>query len=151
VTGAIALSLTVLDGELAITRLAPDAAVPSWATDAHPLMSVTRTAEELSIVAPARAIPAGVECEGPWRALAVRGPLDFGLVGILADLAGTLARAGVSLFAISTFDTDLVLVRDDALDAAIAALRSRGHSVIVGESSGPIGPAPSGTASGDMR
>ena len=67
--------------------------------------------------------------EPGWRALAVAGPLDFGLTGILASLASPLAAAGVSIFAISTYDTDYVLVREQALAVAIDALRAAGHDV----------------------
>jgi hypothetical protein len=72
-------------------------------------------------------VPAGVRCEPGWRALAVEGPLDFGLTGILASIATPLAEAGISLFAISTFDTDYVLVKAERLDDAMEALRRAGH------------------------
>ena len=126
-----ALGLSVLPNELAIARLAANADVPTWALQQHaPLISITRTEHELSIVAPAALIPASVAREGPWRALAVHGPLDFSEVGILAALAAALADAGVSLFAISTYDTDLLLVRSERLADAVAALSAAGHRVV---------------------
>jgi hypothetical protein len=122
-----ALSLRTLAGELAVCRLPTDAPAP--APGAGALWSVTRTADELSIVCPVADAPAGAEVEGGWRALKVAGPLDFALTGILAAIAAPLAEAGVSIFAVSTYDTDYVLVRDAALPAAAAALRRAGHDV----------------------
>lgn len=113
---------------LAIARLAADSTVPEWA--ASPVFSVvTRTSEELSIVCPEARVPSGVTAERGWRALKIEGPLDFDEVGILASLAAPLAEAGVSIFVISTYETDYVLVRDDRLDAARSALAEQGHTV----------------------
>jgi uncharacterized protein len=121
-------SLSVLDRRFAICRLEPGARVPDWA-GAGDVWSVTRTPDELSVVCEAEGVPEAVECERDWRCLKVDGPLDFSLVGVLASIASALASARVSLFAISTFDTDYVLVRDSDLDAAIRTLRSAGHPV----------------------
>lgn len=82
---------------------------------------------ELSAVCAFDLVPPGTQCEGPWRILAVRGPLDFALTGVMASLATPLADAGVSLFAVSTHDTDYLLVRAADLDRAVAALRAAGH------------------------
>lgn len=120
------LELDVLDGRWAIARLDPDSPVPEWASDPV-LGAVVRTADELTVVSRAERIPDGVRAEGPWAALAVRGPLDFALTGILASLAAPLADAGVSIFALSTFDTDLLLVRDGDVERAGAALTAAGH------------------------
>jgi uncharacterized protein len=123
-----ALSLRVLAGELAICRLPPDAPAP--AVFAHaPLFSVTRTHDELSIVCPVGDAPPDAVVEPGWRALQVAGPLDFGLTGVLSAIAEPLAQARVSIFATSTFETDYVLVRAAALDAAVEALRQAGHEV----------------------
>ena len=124
----VALRLSVLEDRLAICRLAPDSEVPSWATEAG-FFSITRTTDELSIVCPAPNIPDEVICESGWRALVLEGPLDFSLVGILASVATPLAEAGVSVFAISTYDTDYLLVQEDSLGTAVAALRESGHGV----------------------
>jgi hypothetical protein len=124
------MKLLVLPDRLAICRLAPDATVPSWAWEGA-FVSVTRTADELSIVCAEPCLPDHLEAvERGWRALRVAGTLDFALVGILARLAAPLAEAGVSIFALSTFDTDYLLVRAADLDTAVAALRSAGHEVI---------------------
>ena len=122
------LRLTLLPGSFAVARLDPASPVPEWAA-AGELTSITRTAAELSIVCAQEGVPATVKAERDWRCLAVAGPLDFSEVGILAELTGALADSGVSLFALSTFDTDYLLVRAGDLETAVAVLRERGHSV----------------------
>jgi hypothetical protein len=109
-------------------RLPADSPLPLWATDAE-FFSVTRTSDELSIVCPAARVPHGVVAETGWSVLKVNGPFALSEVGVLAALSAPLALANVSLFAISTFDTDYLLVSDKQLDAAIAALHSAGHRV----------------------
>ena len=115
--------LRVLAGRFAICRLPPDAAVPAR------FFSMTRTPEELSIVCAEADAPEGAKREPGWRMLQVAGPLDFALTGVLAAIAAPLAQAGVSIFAISTFDTDYVLVKDENLARAEEALRAAGHTV----------------------
>lgn len=123
------LALRVFPEAFAVVRLDTDAALPGWATDGK-WWSVTRTAEELSIVCAASALPDGPDrVEGGWRLLGVEGVLDFSLIGILAELAGVLAEAEVSVFVVSTFDTDYLLVPGERLDHAVAALRAAGHRV----------------------
>ncbi len=121
------LHLQLLEGTLAVCRLEPRSAVPDWALSAGPLCSVTRTPEELSVVCPEARVPAGIRCERGWRALKVQGPLDFGLTGILDALTDPLARADISIFALSTYDTDYLMVREANLDAALQTLRAAGH------------------------
>ena len=122
------LTLDVLPERFAVVRLAADAAVPEWAQGAGALVSVTRTADELSIVCPEAAVPTDLPAQRGFRGLRVRGPLDFSVVGVLASLAGPLAAAGVSLFALSTYDTDYLLVRAADLERAVAALAGAGHA-----------------------
>ncbi|GDY30499.1 ACT domain-containing protein [Gandjariella thermophila] len=122
-------------GEYAVARLAADAEVPPGLLGASGLVSVTRTPDELSVVCPAEhlgALPAGARTSDGWRLLTVRGPLEFTLTGIMAALSAALAAAGVTLFALSTFDTDHVLVRSADLDRAVRALRDGGHQVHTG-------------------
>jgi hypothetical protein len=83
------------------------------------------------VVCPESVVPEGVRREDGWRCLGVRGPLAFELTGVLAALAAPLAAAGVPIFALSTFDTDYLLVPGDRLDAALAALDAAGHRVHV--------------------
>jgi hypothetical protein len=122
------LLLSVLPDRLAICRLPADAPVPAPPAVGG-LWSVTRTQYELSLVLSESEAPAEGRIEPGWRALKVAGPLDFSLTGILAALAGPLAEAGISLFAIATYDTDYVLVRDVDLERATAVLRAAGHRV----------------------
>ncbi len=122
----VRLDLDVLDGHFAVARLDPSEPIPEWAI-ASPLTSFTRTTAELSIVCPAKQVPADVRHVSTFRALAVRGPLDFGTVGVLLSLAHPLAGAGISIFAISTFDTDYVLVGGADLARAAGALEAAGH------------------------
>jgi uncharacterized protein len=122
------LRLSVLPETLTICRLAPDEDLPAWATRGG-FSSATRTPEELSIVVAKDRVPAGVRAEGAWRALKVAGPIPFSAVGILALIAEPLGRAKISLFAISTFDTDYVLVAAERLEDARLALCQAGHAI----------------------
>ncbi len=122
------LNLDLLDGAYAVVRLDPDESVPAWARGGA-LWSITQTPEELSILCASERVPPGFRTEGPFRALKVRGPLDMALTGVLTSIADPLANASLSIFALSTFDTDYVLVRESALEAAIRTLRLAGHQV----------------------
>lgn len=121
-------ALSVLRGSFAIVRLAADSPLPQWATDKE-FFSATRTSDELSIVCAAGRVPEGVVSERGWRVLKVNGVFALSEVGVLAALSASLAAADVSLFVISTFDTDYLLVNEKQLDHAIAALRRAGHRV----------------------
>jgi hypothetical protein len=123
------LPLELLGDTLAICRLPAEAALPAWASSPGPFLTVSRTPDELSITLVQRAVPAGVRCERNYRALRVRGQLSPNLVGILLSIADPLAKAGLSIFAISTYDTDYVLVKARDLPAALAALREAGHQI----------------------
>jgi hypothetical protein len=119
-------TLLVLDGTFAVCRLGGEAPIPPWATAGH-FFSVTRTADELSIVCAQDAVPEGIVCERGWRCLRVAATMPFSVVGVLASLAAPLAEAGISVFAVSTFDTDYLLVREKDLERALDALRRMGH------------------------
>jgi len=122
------LSLSVMKQTLAVCRLEPDAPIPRWATEAA-FLSVTRTVDELSVVVPEDCVAGDVQCERGWFALKVAGPLDFTLTGVLASLASPLAEAGISIFAISTFDTDYLMVKTADLEPALEALMRARHRV----------------------
>jgi hypothetical protein len=122
------LTISTLPGRLAVCRLDPRAQVPAW-TAGGSLVSVTRTAEELSVVCGEDVVPDGVRCEKGWRCLRIRGPLAFSEIGVVSSLAAPLARAGISVFVVSTFDTDHILVREELLGAAQAVLASEGHTI----------------------
>jgi hypothetical protein len=115
------LELLILDDRLAVCRLDRGDGVPSWATRGD-FFSITRTLDELAVVCPESIVPEGVGAERGWRALRVSGIVDFSLVGILANLAVPPAEAEIRLFALSTFDTDFVLLMEDDLGRAVEAL-----------------------------
>ena len=123
------MELHVLAETLALARLPAQAAVPAWVAG-RDFLVVARTQRELSIVCRDDAVPAThAEVERGFRALAVAGTLDFALTGIVAALAAPLAEAGISIFGISTYDTDHILVRADRLDDAKAVLVKAGHTI----------------------
>lgn len=100
-------------------------------TDKNSFFSFTKTTDELSVVCSESSI-VGIEditCEKGWKALKVAGPLDFGLIGILANLSSILANANISIFVISTYDTDYLLIKDVHLTQAINCLEAEGHHV----------------------
>jgi len=123
------VTLLVLDDRLAVARMDPGAPLPAWASQGS-LWSITRTPDELSVVCAASAVPDGVQAERGWRCFRVAGPLDFSLTGVLASIAGPLAAVRISIFSVSTFDTDHILVREQDVSAAIDCLRNAGHEVI---------------------
>lgn len=122
------LQLIVAPERVAVVRLEPHAAVPFWAR-AGAFVSVTRTEDELSIVCPASAVPAEVPCEGPFSRIQIRGPLAFSETGVLVSLASPLSEAGISLFALSTYDTDHILVAEQDRDRALEVLEAAGHRI----------------------
>lgn len=117
------LTIRLLPHRLSICRLAADAAIPSTLLQAHAgFLSITRTADELSIVCPEALVPKDAKAEHGWRAFQVQGPLDFSLTGIIAALTAPLSEAKISVFTVATFDTDYLLVREKDLEGAISAL-----------------------------
>lgn len=124
-------TLTVLPDRLTVCRLEPDQPVPDWAQRGG-FYSITRTDEELSIVCREENAPENIRCERGWRALTLEGPLDFSLVGVLSSLLVPLAEQGISIFALSTYDTDTILVKAEHLTEAVNTLCDAGHSVRTG-------------------
>jgi hypothetical protein len=122
------LILSVLPERLAVCRLSHDEVIPDWVF-ATSFWSITRTDEELSLVVPEEFVPSGWKSEKGWRCLKVLGPLDFSITGVLASVSTPLAQAGLSIFAISTYDTDYVLVRHGDLERAKEVLVGHGHLV----------------------
>lgn len=122
------LSLQILPETLAVSRLDPSAAVPDWAFRGT-FFTVSKTTEELSIVCAQSHIPEGVKSEKNWRCFKVEGPIDFGLTGVLASLTEPLAQAEISIFAVSTFDTDYLLVKEKNFEKAIETLSRVGHKI----------------------
>jgi hypothetical protein len=128
------LHLETVATRLAVCRLDASGVVPSWVGRSGAFSSITRTTDELSVVCASDDVPEGVPTEGPWRAFRVKGPLVMTLIGVVAALANPLAGAGISIFALSTFDTDYILVHEPDFDAAVAALTRAGHLI----ASGPL-------------
>ena len=122
------LTLVLLDEILTIYRLDRDAPIPERALRGG-FVSITRTADELSIVCSHPELVSEAPREPDWRCFQVAGPLAFSLTGILATLTKPLAEAGISIFAVSTFDTDYLLVKADDLSRAIVELTLAGHTV----------------------
>jgi hypothetical protein len=122
------LSLVLLADRLAVCRLDGAAPVPDWAMR-DGFFSITRTGEELSVVCREVLVPEVIRAERGWRPLRVAGVVDLSQVGVLASLAAPLAGAGISLFALSTFDTDYLLVKEHELRRAVEGLLAAGHAV----------------------
>src|SRR5574340_34944 len=122
----VSYRLTLLPTPMALCRLAPHSDIPDWAKESS-FLSITRSSDELSIICDAHLVPDGVRAEGGWRALKMVGPLEFTMVGVLAAILNPLAAAQVSILAVSTYDTDYILVTDPDLKAALAALHQAGH------------------------
>lgn len=123
-----ALTLSVAADAMAICRLDAAADIPAWATR-RAFFSITRTANELSVICQAAVVPPDVRAERDWRIMSLRGPLDFSLVGVMLALASPLAQAGISIMPVATYDTDHLLVRASRLDEAVTCLRAAGHHV----------------------
>ena len=113
---------------LAVVRLAPGAEIPTWA-ESSSIFSITATATETSLVCASTGVPAKVTQHGPLTGFAVKGTLDLALVGVLHELLGPLADEQISVFTLSTYDTDWILVRQDDADRAAEAWRRQGHEV----------------------
>lgn len=122
--------LTLLPGELAVARLQPGAEAPDWAVASDSgLLTFVAAPGETTVVCEAGSVPSDVRSFGPLRALAVAGPLEPTLTGVLASIAMPLAEAEIPIFAISTHDTDYVLVPSSGADDAVATLRGAGIAV----------------------
>lgn len=122
------MRLTLLPETFAVCRLSPEQDVPQWVwQNKATLLSVTYTTDELSIVCPQTLPPSGVQYEGSWKAIRIQGPLDFSLTGILVALAAPLAAAHIPIFALSTFDTDYILIKEEYSERARGVLEENGN------------------------
>jgi hypothetical protein len=120
-------SITVLNGNYAISRLAPGTEVPSWVSGEF--TSVTHTADEISIVCLETNVPVNVQADREWTVLKIEGPLSLEETGILSSLLKPLADARIPVFTVSTFDTDYILVGSGDAHRAVAALTASGHTL----------------------
>jgi uncharacterized protein len=124
----IRLNLTVMEEIFGVCRLPPGSLTPDWAIHG-PFVSVTTTQDETSIVCLQELVPQGTTVERDWRCIKVEGPLAFTQIGLLAALLAPLAEAQISIFAISTYDTDYLLLKEQNLESAIDALTQAGHAI----------------------
>jgi hypothetical protein len=124
------LKLIGVAGSFAVCKLPIGSSIPPWAMIGD-LFSITRTADELSVVCRQEIVPGGIVCEQGWCCLRVEGSMPFTMVGVLASLTNPLVKAGVGVFAFSTFDTDYLFVKMSDMAKAVASLRSAGHLVDV--------------------
>jgi len=123
------LTMKLIKEKYGVCRINPNELIPEWAQNSD-FFSITKTCDELSIVCSQDAIPNDIKCEKDWKILKIEGPLDFSLVGILASISTILAQKGISIFAISTYDTDYILVKNKDIDNAIQALTTERYEVI---------------------
>jgi hypothetical protein len=123
------LTMRLLKEKYGVCRLDKNELIPEWAQKSD-FFSITRTSDELSIVCCKKDIPSGIKFEGDWKILKIEGPLDFSLVGILSSISTILAQNRISIFAISTYDTDYILVKNDDLDNTIKSLMNESYEVI---------------------
>ena len=119
---------SVLSDMCAVARLRADEPVPTWALSAPGFVSITRTADELSVACRAADVPPECRAERGWVIIKLHGPFPFAQVGVLESFAVPLAQAGISIFAVSTFDTDYILVKAAQIETAVAALEGAGHT-----------------------
>jgi hypothetical protein len=122
------LTSIILRETFAICRLDKDARIPDWAFPGG-LFSVTRTKDELTLVCPHINVPKGIACNQGWSCLKVKGPLDLSSTGIISLIAATLEKEGMSLFFISTYDTDYVMVKEKDLERAIFAFTEASQKI----------------------
>ncbi|MCL2914131.1 ACT domain-containing protein [Shewanella corallii] len=123
------LTLAVHAQLYTIHSFSPDTEIPA-SIFSQPMFFIGKTREELSVVVPSDLALESLEQEDDWRCLEILGPLGFSMTGILSRISTTLAEANISIFAISTFDTDYILVKKDTLEAAKAALKQKQYQVI---------------------
>ncbi|WP_298839585.1 ACT domain-containing protein [Clostridium sp.] len=123
------LTMKVLAEKFGVCRLNKNALIPEW-VGASNFYSVTKTSDELSIVCSQASIPSDIKCEKDWRILKIEGPLEFSLIGILSSISTILAKEGISIFAISTYDTDYILVKEKDIDNAINTLSNERYEII---------------------
>lgn len=128
------LKFRQLPGPYAVVRLAPDAPIPAWASLSDStegdFISVTRTADELSIVCPAADVPPDVHSPHRWICLKLEGPFPFSLTGVLLSFIEPLSTNDIPIFAISTYDTDYVLIQEEFGRPALGLLQKAGHELV---------------------
>ena len=125
----IKLTMSLMKDKYAVCRLSKEQRIPAWAYEGE-FFSITRTPEELSIVCLQGNVPEGIKCEFEWRMLKIEGPLDFSLIGILSKISSLLAQNSISIFAVSTYDTDYILVKEKDISNAIKVLSEDNYNIV---------------------
>jgi hypothetical protein len=123
------LKFRILPGPYAIVRLNADTAIPEWARNGE-FTSITRTPDELSIVCPADNLPVEVTAQHRWICLKLEGPFPFSMTGVLLAFIEPLSSNQIPIFAISTYDTDYVLIQEEYVNAALSSLDATGHQLV---------------------
>jgi hypothetical protein len=122
------LTLQLLPQNFSVCQLACDAPLPQWSTRGA-VFSITRTENGLSLVCESKYVPRSVKSEKGWRCFKLQGPFPFAVTGVLESVLEPLARERLSIFAVSTYDTDYVLVKEKAVAKATKVLRAAGHQL----------------------
>ena len=123
------LTMKLLKEKYGVCSLDKNELIPKWAQSSD-FFSITKTCDELSIVCSQDHIPNDIKCEKNWRILKIEGQLDFSLIGILSSISTILAQKGISIFAISTYDTDYILVKNKDIDNALNSLAKERYEII---------------------
>lgn len=123
------LTMRLLKGKYGVCRLDKNELIPKLAQNSE-FFSITRTSDELSIVCSQNDIPSHIKCEKEWKVLKIEGELDFSLIGILASISTILAQSGISIFAISTYNTDYILIKNKDINNAIQSLIKERYEII---------------------
>tara|TARA_Y100000588_G_scaffold355121_1_gene410036 strand:- start:71 stop:469 length:399 start_codon:yes stop_codon:yes gene_type:complete len=126
IAASVNLVLSVLSETFAIHKFSPDASIPEKILKSN-YYSVSKTENELSLVCSEVIEVQSLQSSKGWKCIKVKGPLDFNMTGFLAGISDILAQGNISIFAISTFDTDYILVRSQDLYPAITKLRQAGY------------------------
>jgi hypothetical protein len=122
------LILSVLKDKFVVCRIDSFKQIPDTILQS-PFYSITKTADEISIVCPEEFSPDNSLCERNWKCFKIHGPLDFAQTGIIASMTTPLAAARISVFAFSTYDTDYIMVKDADVELAIDILIKSGHEI----------------------
>ncbi|GKU25270.1 ACT domain-containing protein [Clostridium folliculivorans] len=123
------LTMILLKDTYGVCRLDKNELIPAWAQKGE-FFSITKTTDELSIVCHEGNIPDNINCEKDWKILKIEGQLDFSLIGILSSISSILANKGISIFAVSTYDTDYILIKNKDIENAVKSLIEERYEII---------------------
>lgn len=124
------MKVSILEGKYSVCRFSPSESVCETQFSGGAFTSVTRTTTEISVVCETECVRVSCKEEKGWSLLMVEGPLDFGMIGVLSSISAPLAAAGISIFVLSTFDTDYILLKESVLDHAVEVMRKAGFELV---------------------